>query len=430
MLARVAGGFHHPLHAARPESAGDYDARRRVQKAVGPLFLDALRIHPLDFYVQTVSPAGVLQRLFHGYVRIPQIHVFADYGYGQRPLGRANRLHHLAPVRHAARAAVQAERVRRQVAKPLFLQNQRDFVDAGHCGQVEHRAFGDVAVDGDFVFDFVAYLMVGAADYGVGQYADAAQLADAVLCGLRLQLAGGGYVGQEGHVYIEGVVAPDFVPHLANRLKEGQPLYVAHRAADFHDYDFGGGLFGEAQDALFDGVRDMRDGLNRAAQKLPAPLAGYDLAVNPPRRYVGKAGQVHVHEPLVMPQIQVGLRTVVGDENLPVLIRRHGAGVDVEIGVELHQRHRYAAAFEDAPDGGDANPLADRADHPARNENYFGHGFTERAWNGERTNAARACRGFGKSGAARRERKAVRRICGRGTRTRDGRKAGRLSIVY
>ena len=276
-------------------------------------------------------------------------------------------------------------------------------------------------MDGYFVFDFVVHLMVGAADYGVGQYADAAQLADAVLGGLRLQLAGGGYVGQECHVYIEGVVAPDFVPHLANRLKEGQPLYVAHRAADFHDNDFGGGFFGEAQDALFDGVRDMGDGLNRAAQKLPAPLAGYDLAVNPPRRYVGKAGQVHVHEPLVMPQIQVGLRTVVGDENLPMLVRRHGAGVDVEIGVELHQRHGYAAAFEDAPDGRDANPFAHRADYPARNENYFGHGFTEREWNGERRAGSVAAFGrAARQGANERRFAGISEGGGRGTGERRG----------
>ena len=37
-----------------------------------------------------------------------------------------------------------------------------------------------------------------------------------------------------------------------------------------------------------------------------------------------------------MAQIQVGFRAVVGDKNLAVLERRHGAGIDVEVGVQLN----------------------------------------------------------------------------------------------
>src|SRR6185295_17681614 len=40
-------------------------------------------------------------------------------------------------------------------------------------------------------------------------------------------------------------------------------------------------------------------------------------------------------EPLVMPQVQVGLGAVVGDEHLAVLGRAHRPRIDVDIGVEL-----------------------------------------------------------------------------------------------
>jgi len=42
-------------------------------------------------------------------------------------------------------------------------------------------------------------------------------------------------------------------------------------------------------------------------------------------------------EALVMPEVEVGLGAVVGDEDLAVLIGRHRAGIDVEIRIELAQ---------------------------------------------------------------------------------------------
>ena len=42
-----------------------------------------------------------------------------------------------------------------------------------------------------------------------------------------------------------------------------------------------------------------------------------------------------VGEPLVMPQVQVGLRAVVRDVDLAVLVRAHGPRVDVDVRVEF-----------------------------------------------------------------------------------------------
>ena len=46
-------------------------------------------------------------------------------------------------------------------------------------------------------------------------------------------------------------------------------------------------------------------------------------------------GQLKVDESLVVAQVEVGLAAVMGDEDLAVLVRRHGARIDVQIGVEL-----------------------------------------------------------------------------------------------
>ena len=47
-----------------------------------------------------------------------------------------------------------------------------------------------------------------------------------------------------------------------------------------------------------------------------------------------------------MAEIEVGLGAVVGDEHLAVLIGRHGAGIDIEIGIELAQADLVAARLQ------------------------------------------------------------------------------------
>ena len=61
-----------------------------------------------------------------------------------------------------------------------------------------------------------------------------------------------------------------------------------------------------------------------------------------------------------MAQVEVGLGPVVGDEDLAVLERAHGAGVDVEVGIELLDDHLEAPALEQASQGGSRDALAQR----------------------------------------------------------------------
>ena len=44
--------------------------------------------------------------------------------------------------------------------------------------------------------------------------------------------------------------------------------------------------------------------------------------------------------------VEIGLGAVVGDKNLAVLKRRHGSGIDVEIGIELLQVNPQSAALQ------------------------------------------------------------------------------------
>ena len=64
-----------------------------------------------------------------------------------------------------------------------------------------------------------------------------AQVADAVLRRLGLQLAGGADERHQRQVDVERVLAADVLPQLADRLEERQALDVADRAADLDEDD-------------------------------------------------------------------------------------------------------------------------------------------------------------------------------------------------
>ena len=79
----------------------------------------------------------------------------------------------------------------------------------------------------------------------------------------------------ECDVFRSALAAP-----LADRLDERLRLDVADRAAHFRDDDIGRRLVGDALDALFDGVRDMRDDLHRAAKEVAMAFAGDERLVD------------------------------------------------------------------------------------------------------------------------------------------------------
>jgi hypothetical protein len=58
-----------------------------------------------------------------------------------------------------------------------------------------------------------------------------------------------------------------------------------------------------------------------------------------------------VGKALVMPQVQIRLRPVVRHKYLAMLKRRHGPGIHIQVGIELHQVHAKAAALKQTPDG-------------------------------------------------------------------------------
>ena len=162
--------------------------------------------------------------------------------------------------------------------------------------------------------------------------------------------------------------APDVDGELADRLEERQRLDVADRAADLGDHEVDVARLGDQRDPLLDLVGDVRHDLDRAAEVVAAALAADHGVVDAARGDVRRAARVGVGEALVVAEVEVRLGAVLGDEHLAVLVRRHRAGIDVDVGVELLQADGQSARHEQPPDRCRRDSLAERGDDAAGDE--------------------------------------------------------------
>jgi hypothetical protein len=114
---------------------------------------------------------------------------------------------------------------------------------------------------------------------------------------------------------------------------------------------------GPEPDALLDLVGDVGDHLDRAPQVVAAALLADHALVDLAGGEVVVAPHAGAQEALVVAQVQVGLGPVVGDVDLAVLERAHGARIHVDVGVELDHGDLEPARLQQGPREADAMPL-------------------------------------------------------------------------
>ena len=253
------------------------------------------------------------------------------------------------------------------------MNHQRHFVNAARVEIFEHAVRRNVAEQADLRAHIARQRLFAAADDDIRLNPQPGQLLDGMLGRLGLQFARRGDIRHERHVDIQRVFAADLVFQLARRFEERQGFDVADRAADLGDDHVRRVLpKGDRQHAALDLVGDMRNDLNRRAQIFALALAGDDGIIHAAAGDVGRLRQIFVDEALVMPQIEIRLRAVVGDKDLAVLIRVHRAGIDVDIGIKLLHGNPEPAALEQPPQRSRRDALAQRGDDAARHKNKLG----------------------------------------------------------
>ena len=190
-----------------------------------------------------------------------------------------------------------------------------------------------------------------------------------MLGGLGLRLARGLDVGEEGDVNKADVVLADFQSELAERLDEKQPLHVADGAANFGDEDIHVGIVrGDLVHPLLDFVGDMGNELDGLAE-----IFAFTFFLDYGIEHLAGGEIVHLREhtggeTLVVAEVEVGLRSVIEHIDLAVLVGRHGAGIDVEVGVEFLHQYLEPTGFEESADGGRSEAFSSCAPTAAENE--------------------------------------------------------------
>ena len=86
-------------------------------------------------------------------------------------------------------------------------------------------------------------------------------------------------------------------------------------------------------------VRDVGNNLNGVAQIFSPAFAADHFLINLTGRNIGGLGQVDIKKTLVVTDVQICLRAVIGDKHFSVLERVHGAGIHIEVGIELLHHH-------------------------------------------------------------------------------------------
>ena len=125
------------------------------------------------------------------------------------------------------------------------------------------------------------------------------------------------------------------------------------------------------EDPVLDLVGDVRDHLHGVAEVVAAALLGDHRRVDLAGRHVGDLAEVGVEEPLVVPDVEVGLGAVVGDEHLAVLERVHRPGIDVEVGVELLHRDPQPARLQEATEARGREALSERGGDASGDEHVL-----------------------------------------------------------
>ena len=263
------------------------------------------------------------------------------------------------------------EGLHRILRETLAVEEQGDVVDRRRIGRADHAFHGDVGEERDLLLDVRFERVFTPGDDHVGLDPRRSEFSDALLRRLRFLLADGTHDGHKGRVHEQDILLPDLLAELADRFEEGHPLDVSDRPTNLDEDDVGVFLLPDLAEQGLDLIRDVRDDLHGLSEVVASTLFLNDRPVDLPRRDVVIPGQIHIEEPLVIPEVQVDLRPVVEDEHLPVLVRVHRTGVHVQVGIDLDRTDLQSLRLQEDANGRSADALPEARQNATRDDDIF-----------------------------------------------------------
>ena len=309
----------------------------------------------------------------YGQVGIVELDIFSHQADGHTAAAAADIFHHLFPVCQIRLPGFQSQFPAHDGRQIRLFQHQRRFI--------QHRkgdVFNDavrlyVAEQADFLENGRLQGFVTAQNNNVGVNAHTPQFLDGMLGGFGFVLVRAPEERHQGHMDEQAVLPAHFQGNLPHCFQEGLGLDVTDGTPDFRNHHIGIGLLSHPVDKILDFVGNMGNHLDSRAQILSPTLLIQHIPVNLAGGQVGILVQIFVDKPLIVAQIQIRLRTVLGNVDLSVLIRAHGTRVDVDIRVQLLGGNFQPPGLQQPAQGGSRNALAQTGNHAAGYKDIFRH---------------------------------------------------------
>ena len=368
----IAGSNHHAFNTAFAEAAGNKNAVHIRKDCVRIIVLKLFCRDPLNIDSCIVCNAAVFQCFGNGKIGIVQLYVFADESNGAFLGGFEGGFNHCTPMRKVGIALFKRKLFEHNAAKAAFFKHEGNIIEGAGVKVFNNAFFRNVAEQPDLCTDAAIERIITAANEDIGLNADTLQFFDGMLSGLCFQLTGCRKVRNERNMDKAALILRKLSFKLANSLKEGLGFNVADGSADFNKHDLGFDCVDGLLDAELDFVRDMRNHLHRAALVAAAAFAVENCGINLSGGGVVELCELFVNKTFVMADVKIGLCSVIGHENFAVLIGVHRSRVNIEIGVELHNRYAVAPCFQQPAQCGGGDAFAQRGNYAPGNENQLG----------------------------------------------------------
>ena len=216
-------------------------------------------------------------------------------------------------------------------------------------------------------------MLVASEDNYVRIYTHSLKFLNRVLGRLGLMFAGAFQVRNESYMDEQAVFLADFQGYLTNGFHERLGFNVADSAAYFGYDNVGSGRSSDSVDKILDFVCDVRNHLNRGTEVLSAALFVKNIPVYFSRGQVRIFTEIFVDETLVMTQVKISLRSVLGYEYFSVLKRAHGSRIHIDIRIQLLSRNFKSSGFQESSQGRGGDTFTQSRYDSACNKNIFSH---------------------------------------------------------
>lgn len=157
--------------------------------------------------------------------------------------------------------------------------------------------------------------------------------------------------------------------HLADRLHVRKPFDIADGAAKLYYQDIV--PFACLFNTVNDLADDVRDDLYRLSEITARPFSLNDGRVDLASCKVACLQISGIEKTFIVSDIKVCFGAVFGNKNFTVFERAHGAGIDVDVGVDLQHTNIFACVFEECPTLAAVIPLPKELSTPPVTKIYF-----------------------------------------------------------